>query len=64
MSLSPRHAGADCPSASPPPGPEGLEDFFGFPRERIASTRKYAAAGRDYTLFRTLYLADCAPTGR
>ena len=26
-------------------------------RERIAGARKYAAAGRDYALFRTLYLA-------
>ena len=52
-----RHVGADSPSASPPPGPERLEDFFGFLRERIASARKYAAAGRDYALFRTLYLA-------
>jgi site-specific recombinase XerD len=52
-----RHVGADSPSASPPPAPERLEDFFGFLRERIASARKYAAAGRDYALFRTLYLA-------
>ncbi len=52
-----RHVGADSPSASPPPGPERLEDFFGFLRERIASARKYAAAGQDYALFRTLYLA-------
>ena len=52
-----RHVSADSPSASPPPGPERLEDFFGFLRERIAGARKYAAAGRDYALFRTLYLA-------
>ena len=52
-----RHVGADSPSASPPPSPERLEDFFAFLRERIASARKYAAAGRDYALFRTLYLA-------
>jgi integrase/recombinase XerD len=52
-----RHVGADSPSAMPPPSPERLEEFFGFLRERIASARKYAAAGRDYALFRTLYLA-------
>jgi site-specific recombinase XerD/DNA-binding Xre family transcriptional regulator len=52
-----RHVGADSPSAIPPPGPERLEDFFAFLRERIAGARKYAAAGRDYALFRTLYLA-------
>jgi len=52
-----RHVGADSPSASPPPAPERLEDFFAFLRERIAGARKYAAAGRDYALFRTLYLA-------
>src|SRR5262249_62245514 len=52
-----RHVGADSPSANPPPVPERLEEFFGFLRERIASARKYAAAGRDYALFRTLYLA-------
>jgi integrase len=52
-----RHVGADSPSASPPPSPERLEDFFGFLRARVASARKYAAAGRDYALFRTLYLA-------
>jgi site-specific recombinase XerD len=52
-----RHVSADSPSASPPPAPERLEDFFGFLRERIAGARKYAVAGRDYALFRTLYLA-------
>src|SRR5262249_56333745 len=52
-----RHVGADSPSASPPPLPERLEDFFGFLRERVAGARKYAAAGRDYALFPTLYLA-------
>jgi integrase/recombinase XerD len=52
-----RHVGADSPSASPPPGPERMEGFFDFLKERIASARKYGAAGRDYALFRTLYLA-------
>ena len=52
-----RHVGADSPSVGPAPAPERLEDFFGFLRERVASARKYAAAGRDYALFRTLYLA-------
>jgi integrase len=52
-----RHVSADSPAVEPPPGPERLEDFFGFLRERIAGARKYAVAGRDYALFRTLYLA-------
>ena len=52
-----RHVSADSPAADPPPGPERLEDFFSFLRERIAGARKYAVAGRDYALFRTLYLA-------
>jgi integrase/recombinase XerD len=52
-----RHVSADSPASDPPPGPERLEDFFGFLRERIAGARKYAVAGRDYALFRTLYLA-------
>ena len=52
-----RHVGADSPSVSPPPCPQRMEGFFDFLKERIASARKYAAAGRDYALFRTLYLA-------
>jgi integrase/recombinase XerD len=52
-----RHVGADSPAASPPPSPERLEEFFGFLRARVANARKYAAAGRDYALFRSLYLA-------
>jgi integrase/recombinase XerD len=52
-----RHVSSDSPAAEPPPAPERLEDFFGFLRERIAGARKYAVAGRDYALFRTLYLA-------
>ena len=31
--------------------------FFDFLKQRIAGARKYAAAGRDYALFRTLYQA-------
>jgi site-specific recombinase XerD len=34
-----------------------MEEFFDFLKERIAGARKYTAAGRDYALFRTLYLA-------
>jgi len=52
-----RHVGADSPSANPPPDPERMEEFFGFLKIRVAGARKYAAAGRDYALFRTLYLA-------
>ena len=32
-----RHVSADSPAAEPPPGPERLEDFFAFLRERIAA---------------------------
>src|ERR1035441_8639258 len=52
-----RHVGADSPSVNPPPDPERMEEFFDFLKERIASARKYTAAGRDYALYRTLYLA-------
>jgi integrase/recombinase XerD len=34
-----------------------MEEFFDFLKERIAGARKYTAAGRDYALYRTLYLA-------
>ena len=55
-----RHVGADSPSVNPPPDPERMEEFFDFLKERIAGARKYTAAGRDYALYRTLYLAGCA----
>ncbi len=51
------HVGADSPSTDAPPTPERMEEFFDFLKVRIAGARKYAAAGRDYTLFRALYLA-------
>ena len=52
-----RHVGSDSPSVNPPPDPERMEEFFDFLKERIAGARKYTAAGRDYALYRTLYLA-------
>lgn len=52
-----RHVGADSPSAKPPPSPLRMEEFFDFLKDRVATARKYVAAGRDYALFRTLYLA-------
>jgi integrase/recombinase XerD len=52
-----RHVGADSPSAKPPPSPQRMEEFFDFLKDRVATARKYVAAGRDYALFRTLYLA-------
>jgi integrase/recombinase XerD len=52
-----RHVGVDSPSATPPPSAERMEEFFEFLKDRIATARKYVAAGRDYALFRTLYLA-------
>jgi site-specific recombinase XerD len=51
-----RHVGNDgSPSTRPPPTPERMADFFAFLRERVATARKFASAGRDYALFRTLY---------
>lgn len=51
-----RHVGNDgSPSTRPPPMPERMEEFFAFLRDRVATARKFAAAGRDYALFRTLY---------
>jgi integrase/recombinase XerD len=52
-----RHVGNDSPSSKAPPTPDRMEDFFGFLRDRIATTRKFGPAGRDYALFRTLYHA-------
>lgn len=40
-----------------PPTPERMEEFFAFLRDRVATARKFAPAGRDYALFRTLYQA-------
>ena len=51
-----RHVGNDgSPSTRPPPSPERIEEFFAFLRDRVATARKFASAGRDYALFRTLY---------
>jgi len=52
-----RHVGNDSPSEKAPPTPERMEDFFGFLRDRIATSRKFGPAGRDYALYRTLYHA-------
>jgi integrase/recombinase XerD len=52
-----RHVDSASPSATAPPSPARMEEFFDFLKERIAGARKYAAAGRDYAMFRTLYLA-------
>jgi site-specific recombinase XerD len=32
-----------------------MQEFFAFLRDRVATSRKFATAGRDYALFRTLY---------
>lgn len=51
-----RHVGNDgSPASRPPPTPERMAVFFEFLRERVATARKFGAAGRDYALFRTLY---------
>ena len=52
-----RHVGDDSASTGPPPDVERVVRFFEFLRGRIATARKYATAGRDYALFRTLYHA-------
>ena len=49
-----RHVGNDSPGVAPPPTPERMDAFFGFLRERLATCRKFAPAGRDYALVRTL----------
>ena len=52
-----RHVGDDSPSVDAPPTPERVAAFFDFLKTRIASSRKYAPAARDYALFRVLYHA-------
>jgi site-specific recombinase XerD len=52
-----RHVGSDSPATAPPPTPARLGEFFAFLRERIATGRVFAIAGRDYALYRTLYHA-------
>lgn len=51
-----RHVANDSPSTRPPPMPERMELFFDFLKDRVATSRKFNVAGRDYALFRTLYL--------
>jgi hypothetical protein len=48
----------------PPPTPKWLEECLDFLKGRIATARKDAFAGRDYALFRTLYLAGSEPMRR
>lgn len=50
-----RHVGNDSPSTRPPPTPARMGEFFEFLRDRVATSRKYGPAGRDYAMFRTLY---------
>ncbi len=52
-----RHVGDDGALAVAPATPQRLEVFFDFLKDRVGSARKYGVAGRDYALFRTLYLA-------
>jgi integrase/recombinase XerD len=52
-----RHVGNDSPGVAPPPTPERMDAFFAFLRQRLATCRKFAPAGRDYALVRTLYHA-------
>jgi len=52
-----RHVGADSPQSRPPPTAARVEGFFAFLRQRVATARVFAAAGRDYALYRTLYHA-------
>lgn len=52
-----RHVGNDAPGVRPPPTTERMDAFFAFLRDRVATARKFATAGRDYALYRTLYHA-------
>lgn len=52
-----RHVGIESAATKAPPSAERLGEFFEFLKERIATSRKFAPAGRDYALFRTLYHA-------
>ena len=52
-----RHVGDDSPSVDAPPTPERVVAFFEFLKGRIATSRKYGPAARDYALFRILYHA-------
>ena len=52
-----RHVGDDSPALLAPPTPERVREFFEFLKVRIATSRKYGPAARDYALFRTLYHA-------
>ena len=52
-----RHVGDDSPSTDAPPAPERVAAFFEYLKGRIATSRKYAPAARDYALFRILYHA-------
>lgn len=51
------HVADVSPASLLPPGVERLERFFAFLHERVGSARKYAVAGRDYALYRTIYHA-------
>lgn len=52
-----RHVANDSPATRPPPTVERMDTFFEFLRNRIATSRKYAPAARDYALFRTVFHA-------
>jgi integrase/recombinase XerD len=52
-----RHVACEPASATAPPSPERLAEFFEFLRGRVATARKFGSAGRDYALYRTLYHA-------
>jgi len=49
-----RHVGNDSPEVLRPPTTQRMDAFVAFLRDRIATARVFAAAGRDYALFRTL----------
>ena len=51
-----RHVDDTSPAATVPPSPQRMEEFFDFLKVRVGEARKYAVAGRDYAMFRTLYL--------
>jgi integrase len=49
------HVSDEAAAGRVPPSVQRLEEFFGVLRDRVGTARKYAAAARDYALFRTLY---------
>jgi hypothetical protein len=59
-----RHVGDDSPTELSPPLPERVDDFFEFLKGRIATSRKYAPAARDYALYPHVMVTKGTKAGR